>query len=411
MSSRVVESSQLQCRGRGGDLAKADIVAPGPEAMIASLPEAMIAQETLLKPKPCSVETAKASANKAAKKRKRKREKKPYRRNKKPLDMPKRPLSAYNFFFREQREVILDERDREEEAAEASGINASSATGRSLFESMGKDIASRWKTLSEQGHEKYTKLAEEDTERYKTEMADYSNTQKAILRLAIDKESQQEKAKSPPTTPTWEDTGPAQNHPQLKEGVALPPKNGLSHPQPNHDAAFSLTTGLAAYHASQHQQEKSQVPGGSPHGGASGLQLHHPSLYPPHQGSLQARLPADMGSMHAQVNLQNQILAEELATQQTRLLQGRLLEAKLARIHQQGSYPQYQPSGLSHLVHYNGAYPQAPAPGFYAAGNNLGQDCSLGHGAHQGGSRFAPPLLPPYQSESLQNEYLHYLRR
>jgi hypothetical protein len=355
--------------------------------MIASLPEAMIAQETLLKPKPCSVETAKASANKAAKKRKRKREKKPYRRNKKPLDMPKRPLSAYNFFFREQREVILDERDREEEAAEASGINASSATGRSLFESMGKDIASRWKTLSEQGHEKYTKLAEEDTDRYKTEMADYSNTQKAILRLAIEKESQQEKAKNPLTTPTHEDAGPARNHSQLKEGVALPPKNGLSHPQPNHDAAFSLTTGLAAYHASLQQQEKNQVPGG--------LQLHHPSLYPPSQGSLQARSPAAMGSMHAQVNLRNQILAEELATQQTRLLQGRLLEAQLARIRHQGSYPQCPPPGLSHLVHHNGAYPQAPAPGFYAAGSNFGQDSSL------------PP--PHYQSGLPQNDYLHYL--
>jgi hypothetical protein len=223
MSSSVVESSQLHCRGRGGDLANADIVAPAG-------PEGMIAQDTFLKPKPLSVETAKASANKAAKKRKRKREKKPYRRNKKPLDMPIRPLTAYNFFFREQREFILDERDREEEAAEASGIdiNASSATGKSLFESMGKDIASRWKALSEQGHEKYTKLAEEDIERYKTEMADYSNSQKAILRLGIDKESQQEKAKSPLTTPTHEDTGPAQNHAQLKEAVALPLTTGLA---------------------------------------------------------------------------------------------------------------------------------------------------------------------------------------
>jgi hypothetical protein len=46
-------------------------------------------------------------------------------------------------------------------------------------------------------------------------------------------------------------------------------------------------------------------------------------------------LPSNVGSIQAQVNLQNQILAEELASHQARLQQSRLLEAQLSRMHQQ----------------------------------------------------------------------------
>jgi hypothetical protein len=181
-------------------------------------PEGMIAELKQVNKASPDKMIAKASANKAAKQRKRKREKKPYRRNKKPLDMPKRPLSAYNFFFREHREIILDERDAEEEEAEAAGQPPSSHTGRSLFESMGKEIASRWKALSDEGHEKYTKLAEEDAVRYRQEMVGYSSTQAASIRSAIVNESLQEKEKKQPPTP--EESLGSSGPPRLTE----PPK-------------------------------------------------------------------------------------------------------------------------------------------------------------------------------------------
>ena len=39
-------------------------------------------------------------------------------RRKKPKDMPRRPLSAYNLFFRAEREIIMDKYERGEEQAD-----------------------------------------------------------------------------------------------------------------------------------------------------------------------------------------------------------------------------------------------------------------------------------------------------
>jgi hypothetical protein len=417
---------------RDEDLTKAG--ADHPEGMVDGLKQGNKASPAKM--------IAKASANKAAKQRKRKREKKPYRRNKKPLDMPKRPLSAYNFFFREHREIILDERDAEEEEAEATGQPASSHTGRSLFESMGKEIASRWKALSDQGHEKYTKLAEEDAGRYRREMVGYSSTQAASIRSAIVNESLQEKEKEQPPEP---------EEPRLTE----PPKlkvdadawlqtvRGVSPPQQQsiEDAALSPKSRLAAYHAYQQQQLKNHPPpigaGSHPQSfmDASSLQFHHPSLFsPPHGGGgggiqQTGGLSSNMGSIQAQVNLQNKILAEELASHQARLQQGRLLEAQLSRMHQQqqGSAsfqypPPAPPTGLSQFMHQqNRDYSEyAPPPaGLYGLGTNanLDQDGAFAaalRGAHQatsGSSLLSPPFQSTsFQPQSLESDYSRYLR-
>jgi hypothetical protein len=418
---------------RDGDLTKSDGAAPDPEGMTDDLKQGN-------EPSPAKM-IAKASANKAAKQRKRKREKKPYRRNKKPLDMPKRPLSAYNFFFREHREIILDERDAEEEEAEATGVRASSHTGRSLFESMGKEIASRWKALSDQGHEKYTQLAEEDAGRYRREMVGYSSTQAASIRSAIVSESLQEKEKKQPPKPEespWNFGPRLAEPPHLKvdaDATWLQAMRGASpaQQQPIEDAAFSPKSSLSAYQAYQHQQMQNQANSQSLMD-TSGLQFPHPSLFSPPLGGgggiHHARgLASNVGSIQAQVNMQNKILAEELASHQARLVQGRLLEAQLSRMqqqqHQQSStsfqYPPPPPTGLPQFMQQQsreyGEY--APPAGLYGLGSNvnLDQDGALAaalRGAHQASN--ASSHLPPsfqsgsFQSGSLESDYSRYLR-
>jgi hypothetical protein len=111
-----------------------------------------------------------------------KREKRPYHyRTKKPRDMPKRPLSAYNYFFRTERGKFVAEQAEKEAAescptapeavqAEEQGVEKVKS---SLFSTMGKTIAKRWKEIVPEELEKYKALAAEDSIRYRAEMDEY----------------------------------------------------------------------------------------------------------------------------------------------------------------------------------------------------------------------------------------------
>mmetsp|Transcript_14868 Transcript_14868/g.41399 ORF Transcript_14868/g.41399 Transcript_14868/m.41399 type:complete len:332 (+) Transcript_14868:471-1466(+) len=113
---------------------------------------------------------------------------------KKPKDKPKRPLSAYNFFFKEEREKIIKvvlaedpsavKQDPEDEGfldAETIG-RLKKEGGKVSFEEMGKIIGQRWKNIDPDRLQKYSELASEDTERYKTEMQEYNGRQEAKMR-------------------------------------------------------------------------------------------------------------------------------------------------------------------------------------------------------------------------------------
>lgn len=89
---------------------------------------------------------------------------------KKPRDMPSRPLSAYNFFFREQRAKILEER---EEEARRKGVAPDKSD---LFAILGKTIAGRWKSQTEDQKAKYKALASDDMKRYRADMDTYHET-------------------------------------------------------------------------------------------------------------------------------------------------------------------------------------------------------------------------------------------
>lgn len=106
---------------------------------------------------------------------------------------PKRPLSAYNLFFRDERERILNDiskkedgddtesnKDEEQEEEGGGGAEGDANTtgtkpkkkphGKIGFESLAKLIGKRWQELESVEVDKYKKLAEEDAKRYKAEM-------------------------------------------------------------------------------------------------------------------------------------------------------------------------------------------------------------------------------------------------
>jgi len=113
---------------------------------------------------------------------------------KKPKDKPKRPLSAYNFFFKEEREKILkivlaeDPKEVENDPQSEDYINDEmmgrlrKEGGKVSFEEMGKLIGQRWKSIDPDRLSKYSELASEDTERYKKEMQSYNGRQEAKMR-------------------------------------------------------------------------------------------------------------------------------------------------------------------------------------------------------------------------------------
>lgn len=82
------------------------------------------------------------------------------KRKTKRKDGPKRPLSAYNFFFRDERVRILEERKL--------GPLRGSSDG--LFSAMGKAVAKRWSDLPETERNRYEEMANADRLRYSTEM-------------------------------------------------------------------------------------------------------------------------------------------------------------------------------------------------------------------------------------------------
>jgi len=109
---------------------------------------------------------------------------------KKAKDKPKRPLSAYNYFFKTERQRILKylarktdaeakTEDTEEEVEEVVSAEQESKlvteSGKVSFEEMGKLIGRRWKAISPESLEHYNKLAAQDAERYKKELAEYND--------------------------------------------------------------------------------------------------------------------------------------------------------------------------------------------------------------------------------------------
>ena len=107
---------------------------------------------------------------------------KPKKRRRKPRDKPKRPLSAYNLYFKDEREKIINQTPRETDLEVNEKITWPGKKrpphGKISFEELAKTIGSRWKNLDTESKSHYKKKADEDLERYATEMKLYDKRSK-----------------------------------------------------------------------------------------------------------------------------------------------------------------------------------------------------------------------------------------
>ena len=315
---------------------------------------------------------------------------------------------------------MLDEREKQEQEEEEETAMAAVAApqekkiGRTMFEIMGKTIATRWRDLSGEGHKKYAQLAEDDTVRYKDEMIVYNDKQANRLRVAMKDET----AVSAAPTRSKEE----QDDNEITPTIETPPNiviNGAGSDAAGATASayysFLSSTGnlgmgstfapqqlsshmsLGAYgniRSPQHQQQEhhqqqqqllqaqltvAQLHAGSGADfggrGTSGLQQHQQQLQPPppqrhqqqqHQRLLQAQLAAaqvyagsgaDFGGRGTS-SLQQQLLAQEIASQQSsRTLHDHLVDTHMAQL-QGGQLRQASMFGQSMQSSFSGAGPQ-----------------------------------------------------
>ena len=138
-------------------------------------------------------------------KRKRKSPEKPW---KKPADMPKRPLSAYNLFFRDERERILgagSEGKQQSEEAETAVVPAEgkqpSKKGKQKsgigFSNLAKTIATKWNELDKEIRAPYEKIAAVEKKKYDELVAGWRVEQAAKKKaLALAKKQAGEEQKT-----------------------------------------------------------------------------------------------------------------------------------------------------------------------------------------------------------------------
>lgn len=110
------------------------------------------------------------------KKKQRKPRKPPAVAWKKPKGMPKRPLSAYNLFFKVQREAIMTARAND--TSEAAAKRSKKETVGIGFANLARTIADKWQSLDNADKADYLKQAAKEKARYKQEMVVWRRKQK-----------------------------------------------------------------------------------------------------------------------------------------------------------------------------------------------------------------------------------------
>ena len=109
---------------------------------------------------------------------------------KKPKDMPRRPLSAYNLFFKAEREKLLagirgTKNEEEASATSPSGSSSKSKTGLG-FANLAKTIAAKWKDLDAAERAPFEERAAVDKQRYDQAILEWRKNRKLQQQEARD---------------------------------------------------------------------------------------------------------------------------------------------------------------------------------------------------------------------------------
>jgi len=89
-------------------------------------------------------------------------------------------MSAYNFFFREERANILSESTKKTEGGEEAEPTS--------FEDIGRIIGQRWRAIDPDELAKYKEMAKKDSERYRDEMKSFYNDELTLMCLGHNNE-------------------------------------------------------------------------------------------------------------------------------------------------------------------------------------------------------------------------------
>lgn len=125
---------------------------------------------------------------------------------KKPKDKPKRPLSAYNFFFQQERKEIIA-RLPGDKAIENDGLTEEQRRSRHRkthgkigFADLARTIADKWKSLGVSEKEIFESRANAEKERYQSELDAWKKTQADSIKTS---KPTKKKPKTSPTISEW----------------------------------------------------------------------------------------------------------------------------------------------------------------------------------------------------------------
>lgn len=157
---------------------------------------------------------------------------------KKDSDMPKRPLSAYNIFFQDERQRILEDMNVSQHLLlQQGGLNAAvdqkqQPKPQVRFAELSRHIAAKWNDLGDDAKGLYQALAEKEQNRYAREMI-YWNAQRGLQKSGEEKQAADSPGSSASTsaarredeTPSllgpWQDATMGRNKSGAAAGVNL----------------------------------------------------------------------------------------------------------------------------------------------------------------------------------------------
>ena len=157
--------------------------------------------------------------------------------------MPKRPLSAYNLFFKKQREEMLGDQAKQFEITSQVKRKHRKTHGKIGFAEMAKSIGQKWKSLQPEAKREYEEAAQKQKEIYQSAMKEYKVKKKAL-------EKEERKARKEAENSNLESSLPAGGVVQHREtGMmerARPRKQKVA-PSPRTDSAQILAAMGSGY--------------------------------------------------------------------------------------------------------------------------------------------------------------------